>query len=155
MRICNFVTYARLVHFQGWTRSEDPFWKTSSEKPFQGLCTSRADKGLESENDEFKRGGLAATLCFHLRRTLKPQGVGAESIIAFKKFLTICFVKWIRSTLKVQEPFTNTSHYSFCNNDPHYSPSPESALHKSQKCGFNFPSSLIPHQAKGIRLLGL
>ena len=30
MWIRDFVTYVRLVHFQGWTRSEDHFCKTSS-----------------------------------------------------------------------------------------------------------------------------
>ena len=45
MWIRDFVTYVRLVHFQCWTRSEHHFCKTSSEKPFQGFCTSRADKG--------------------------------------------------------------------------------------------------------------
>ena len=134
MWIRDFVTYARLVHFQGWQRKEQKMigWK----------------------------GGEAVTPCCYLRRTLKPQGVGPESTIAFKKLLPTCFAKLIlttRSALKVHEPFTNTSHYSFCKNDPHYSSSPESAraLHKSRNCGFNFPSSLIPLQAKGIRLLGL
>ena len=57
--IRDFVTYVRLVHFQGWTRSEHNFCKTSSEKPFQGFCPSRADKGrrLEPENDRLKRRG--------------------------------------------------------------------------------------------------
>ena len=60
----------------------------------------------------------------------KPQGVGPESTIALKKLLPTCFAKMIHTTgsaVKVHEPFTNTSPYSFCKNYPHYSFSPESA----------------------------
>ena len=115
---------------------------------------------LNQKRMGWKGGGEAATQCCHLGRTLKPQGVGPESTIAFKKLLPTCFAKLIlttRSALKVHKPFTNTFHYSFCKNDPHYSSSPESAraLQKLRNCGFNFPSSLIPLQAKGIRLVGL
>ena len=53
---------------------------------------------------------------------------------ALKMLLTTHFAKMAlitSSALKVQEPFTTTSHY--CKNDPHYSSNPKSAraLHKS------------------------
>ena len=118
-------------------RSKDHFCKTSGEKPFQDFCTSRADKRrrLELENDGLKGGWEAATSIFHLRHTLNRRLLALKSTIVFKKLLAICFAKLIltsRSALKAHKPFINTSHYSFCKNDPHYSSSPESAqaLHR-------------------------
>ena len=58
--IRNFVTYVRLVHIQSWTSSEGHFWKTSSEKPSEGSCIFRAERGrsLYKPNSDFKVVGI-------------------------------------------------------------------------------------------------
>ena len=107
MWIRGFVTYVRLVHFQGWTRSEDYFCKTSSEKPFQSSCTSRADKWrrLQSENYGLKWGGGSSN------PMLSPQTHPINSG---------CW-HWKQYSLQKGSP------YLFCKIDSHYSFSPESA----------------------------